>query len=110
MWKPRSPEPFQPVVDDDGVLLLVLDAPGGQVLDGLHSIGDTLQLAVQSGLQGPDRGLAAAAAGRHVGSPQCPAAGRSGGCSRYMALQASRHDRTGDEGRTGHGCHTTHNV
>lgn len=43
-------QPLHPVVDDGAVVPLVLQAPGGEALDGLHRVGDRLQLPIERGL------------------------------------------------------------
>lgn len=44
-------QPLHPEPHHQAVVLLVLDAPGAQALDGLHGVGDSLEAAVQRGLQ-----------------------------------------------------------
>lgn len=77
------------MVDDSGVVFLVLYAPRRQALNRFHGVGYRLELSIQRGLQSPCRrgrrggGLtaASAAAGRHLPGlhKRCCSSGGGGG-------------------------------
>lgn len=77
-WRPAltAAQPLHPVVDDGAVMPLVLQAPGGEALDGLHRVGHRLQLPVERGLQRAGRGGGGGGRGGGGGGPAAASAAR----------------------------------